>query len=133
MKIQPITNHYNSCNNQKNALSFNAYKPLGKVILTSGGIASSAIAAAFLDASKEDIIEVSTVQDNAEQSKHAYNKLMRLIAELKLKNEKPTDREKYKVGYVEPKKPKIEDIIYDDPTDDPDYLTKRIYCYSDMQ
>ena len=132
MKIQPITNHYISCNYQKNALSFNAYKPLGKVILTSGGIASSAIAAAFLDASKEDIIEVTTVPNDADQSKYAYNKLMRLIAELKLKNEKPTSREKYMVGYVEPEKPK-EDFCFKDPTDDPKYLTKRIYCYSDMQ
>ena len=132
MKIQSITKENYSISNQQKNLPFKAYKPLGKVILTSGGIASAAIASAFLDAPQEDIVEVSTVKGDSEQSKAAYNKLIELITNLKNNNVKPVSRDKYRIDYIEPKKSKSEEEHYEDPTDSYDYLAKRIYCYSDM-
>ena len=131
MKIQPITTNYNSYNNQNNSLSFKEYKHLGKVILSSGGIALSAIAQAFMDARQIDIVEVSTVDNDVERSKVAYNRLMGAIKEHRSNRVMPSSRERFEVGYVEPQRPKEEMPPYD-PVKDYEYWAKRIYCYSDM-
>ena len=135
MKILPMANQYHYINKTENNISFSAYKHMGKSILSSGGIFVSAVAAAFLDAPQEDIVEISTVDNDSNLSKAAYDRLLDQITKHKNSNNAtPVSREKYKTDYVPPQKEAISKPSYEEDKyiNDYDYLTKRIYCYSDM-
>ena len=146
MKIQPINQPVNNYSNNKyQHPSFQAYKHLGKVILTSEGIAAAYIAKAFQNSPEEDILEVSTVDGDIQASANAFEKLKQYIKEIKNDaNAKPVNPERFSVDYKEPVKEPVEEEEEEtnkfpglpdwvkNEEDEAKYYTIRIYCNSDM-